>query len=73
MPELASPTSSLYLTAALYSLNVLTFAHYAIGLLYSVEAIRRLASRYSRLICLADLQATMVLMCFIWLAIMGIV
>jgi hypothetical protein len=73
LPELKSTQSTLYLTGALYGLNALTFGNYALGLLSSmVEGIGRRIGRYFRLVCVADLQATMILVAFLWMAVMGI-
>jgi hypothetical protein len=74
LPELQSSDSSLYLTAALYSLSVLTFVHFSVGLLAcSVSAVRRLATPFFRPLCLIDIQATQVLLAFLWMAVMGLV
>ena len=74
VPELQSTSSSLYLTGALYGLNALTFGNYAVGLLSSmVEGIGRHVGRHYRLVCLADMMATMILLGFLWMAVMGII
>lgn len=74
LPELKSSKSTLYLTAALYGLNVLTFFHFCLGLLAGMfERVRVFSVRYSRDVCLVDTQSTMVLLAFLWMAVMGIV
>jgi hypothetical protein len=71
-PDLQSTKSSLYLTAALYGLNVLTFLHFSVGLLAGVmDPVRTLCVRYSRDVTLIDTQWTMVLLAFLWMSIMG--
>jgi hypothetical protein len=73
VPELQSTRSSLYLTAALYGLNVFTFLHFSIGLLVTmVEGVQVLYGRHSARLCLIDLQCTMVLLSFLWMSIIGI-
>jgi hypothetical protein len=73
LPELKSPKSSLYLTAALYGLNVLTFFHFCLGLLAGMfERVRIFSVRYSRDVSLIDTQSTMILLAFLWMAVMGI-
>lgn len=73
LPELQSTKSRLYLTSALYGLNVLTFLHFSFGLLAGVvDPVRSLCVRYSRDVSLVDTQMTMVLLAFLWLSIMGI-
>jgi hypothetical protein len=73
LPDLQSTKSTLYLTAALYGLNVLTFLHFSIGLLAGVmDPVRALCVRYSRDVSLVETQCTMVLLAFLWMSIMGI-
>jgi hypothetical protein len=72
-PDLQSSKSTLYLTAALYGLNILTFLHFSVGLLAGLEdRVRVYFVRYSRDISLVDTQWTMVLLAFLWMSIMGI-
>ena len=72
-PDLQSSKSTLYLTAALYGLNMLTFLHFSLGLMAGfMESIRVVCVRYSRDISLVDTQWTMVLLAFLWMSIMGI-
>ena len=73
LPELKSSKSSLYLTAALYGLNMVTFSHFCLGLLANMfDRVRAFSARYSRDVCLVDTQSTMVLLAFLWMAVMGI-
>jgi hypothetical protein len=74
IPELQSGRSALYLTAGIYGLNVLTFLHFSIGLLANViDRVDQLSRAYSRKACLIDIQSTMIMVAFLWMAIMGIV
>jgi hypothetical protein len=73
LPELQSTKSSLYLTAALYGLNVMTFLHFSLGLLAGMfDRVQALSTRYSRDLTLVNTQGTMVLLTFLWMSIMGI-
>ena len=73
LPELQSTKSSLYLTAALYGLNAMTFFHFSLGLLAGMfDHVRAFSTRYSRDVTLVDTQGTMVLLTFLWMSIMGI-
>lgn len=72
-PDLQSSKSTLYLTAALYGLNMLTFLHFSLGLMAGfMEGVRVVSVRYSRDISLVDTQWTMVLLAFLWMSVMGI-
>jgi hypothetical protein len=73
LPELQSTKSSLYLTAALYGLNVMTFLHFSLGLLAGMfDRVQAFSTRYSRDLTLVNTQGTMVLLTFLWMSIMGI-
>jgi hypothetical protein len=73
VPELQSARATLYMTAALYAVNALTFGHFAVGLLANtVDVVRRVAGPYSRRACVIEIQVTMVMLMFLWLAVMGI-
>jgi hypothetical protein len=73
LPELQSTKSSLYLTAALYGLNVMTFLHFSLGLLAGMfDRVQAFSARYSRDLTLVNTQGTMVLLTFLWMSIMGI-
>jgi hypothetical protein len=72
-PDLQSSKSTLYLTAALYGLNVLTFLHFSLGLYAGVEDhVRVLCTWSSRDWSLIDTQWTMVMLACLWMSIMGI-
>lgn len=73
LPALQSSKSALYLTAGLYGLNVVAFVHFAVGLLaVTVPSVRRLVGPYTRRVCVAEIQATMIMLAFLWMAVMGI-
>jgi hypothetical protein len=73
VPDLQSSESALYLTAGIYSLNVVTFVHFAVGMLaITVPWVRRVLGPYSRRVCVAEVQATMIMLAFLWMAVMGI-
>jgi hypothetical protein len=73
LPELQSPHATLHITGALYVVNALTFGHFAVGLLANtVDAVRRVAGPRSRRACVIETQITMVMLLFLWLAVMDV-
>jgi hypothetical protein len=71
-PDLRATDSTLYLTAAIYSVNIVTYSHYSLILFGGVAAgLASLLSRVSRGAAVADIQATMLLLGLTWLATMG--
>ncbi|HWC30359.1 MAG TPA: hypothetical protein VG845_09785, partial [Dehalococcoidia bacterium] len=71
-PGLREPDSTLYLTAALYALNFMTYSHYSLILIGGVAAgLASVLSRVSRNLAVVDVQATMLLLGVVWLATMG--
>jgi hypothetical protein len=71
-PGLRQPDSTLYLTAALYGLNFLTYTHYSLILIGGVAAgVASPLGRVSRGLAVTDVQATMLLLGLVWLATMG--
>jgi hypothetical protein len=70
-PELRRENAPLYLAASLYCLNMFTYSHYALVLMFSGTSLKMWFDRYSRRTVVADMQATMLLLGLTWLATMG--
>ena len=73
-PDASTAASTLYVTIAIFCLNGVGFALAALtALLPRYPRLARFYERHGRNIVIADIQATMIALAFLWLAVIGVI